>query len=159
MPSNELCCHRASRGLSLTSVLSMSSSANDPVAASTHQRSLEHMYKASVSMVMERCSGPKQAQQLFQHFYPRHLSSSHPVSTAKQSESMMRDNCMYVVVNVARNRCLCFLCAKSPTGPFQYFCPALVSPLRSVSNSELAKGIKRHILKVFVEKLLSAWSV
>jgi len=76
---------------------------------------------------------------------PLHLRSSHPFSTAKQSESIMRDSCSCCCCQCGQKQVLMLpksFVPKSPRGPFQHFCPALLSPLRSVSTSELARGTK-----------------
>ena len=95
-------------------------------------------------MVSMICASPH----LFQSKCPGHLRSSQPVSTAKQSESIMRDNCICYCCQSGQKQVLMLpnpCVPTSPTGPFQNFCPALVSPLRSDSAPKQLKSQQRVV--------------
>ena len=107
VPFNGLCCHRASRGLSVTSALSVIFSLCALLLHQHTKKVQKAWFKHTCTKVMSAWSGKgvwvqNRLNSYFQHFYPRQLCSSQPVSTAKQSESITRDSCS----------CCCYQCGQ-----------------------------------------------
>ncbi len=137
--SHILLCQKALKGLSGTSTL--------PLLAHCALFQIQSWQKAQKAYSegvwcrhgqYDLCK-PKRFQNLFLSRCPRHPGSSQPVSTAKQSESIMRDSCICCCCQCGQKQVLMLpksLCAKKPC---RAFCHALVSPLRSVSTPKQLK--------------------